>query len=50
MIKEAVVGCSRITVARARGYKIMSPLPYLNLLVVTVRAAWFNFRGWTKRH
>jgi hypothetical protein len=29
--------------------KIMPVLPDLNLLVVTARAAWFNFRGWKKR-
>jgi hypothetical protein len=23
--------------------------PFINLLVVTLRAAWFNFRGWNKR-
>jgi hypothetical protein len=51
MIKEAVVDCGRM-VGRVRVVykKIMSGLPYLNLLVVTVRAAWFNFRGWKKRH
>ncbi len=49
MIKEAVAGRSRIDRARARGLKIMTPWPYITLLVVTVRAAWFNFRGWTKR-
>jgi hypothetical protein len=29
--------------------KIMPVLPGPNLLVVTARAAWFNFRGWKKR-
>jgi hypothetical protein len=48
MIKEAVVDCSRM-VGRVRVIKQMPGLPYLNLLVVTVRAAWFNFRAWKKR-
>jgi hypothetical protein len=50
MIKEAVVDYSRIKWARARGLKIMPGLMQLHLLVVTVRATWFNFRGWKKRH
>jgi hypothetical protein len=29
--------------------KNMPVFPYLNLLVVTARVAWFNFRGWKKR-
>jgi hypothetical protein len=38
--------------ARAGGlgcWKIMSYEPFIKLLVVTLRAAWFNFRGWNKR-
>ena len=29
--------------------RIMPELSYMKLLVVTVRAAWFNFRAWKKR-
>jgi hypothetical protein len=35
--------------ARFRWKTDMSALPFINLLVVTLRAAWFNFRGWKKR-
>jgi hypothetical protein len=35
--------------ARAGAKKNMTALPLINLLVVTVRTAWFNFRGWNKR-
>jgi hypothetical protein len=27
----------------------MSYAPFIKLLVVTLRVAWFNFRGWNKR-
>jgi hypothetical protein len=49
MKKEAVVGYGRIDEARACNRKIMPVLPYIALLVVTARTAWFNFRGWKKR-
>jgi hypothetical protein len=52
--KEVAINCGWVGVARAgrgltMGIKIMPVFPYLNLLVVTARAAWFNFRGWKKR-
>jgi hypothetical protein len=49
MNKEAAVGSGRMDKARACNLKIMPVLPYIKLLVVTARAAWFNFRGWKKR-
>jgi len=39
--------------ARAGGAGLLEGImlyePFINLLVVTLRAAWFNFRGWNKR-
>jgi hypothetical protein len=50
MKKEMAAGFGRTNVARACNLKIIMPvLPYIKLLVVTARAAWFNFRGWNKR-
>ena len=48
MKKEMAVGFRRMDEARACNLK-MPGLPYITLLVVTARAAWFNFRGWKKR-
>ena len=48
MKKELAVGFGWLDWARACNSK-MPALPYLQLLVVTARAAWFNFRGWKKR-
>ncbi|MEI7534974.1 MAG: hypothetical protein WCK57_11445 [Verrucomicrobiae bacterium] len=48
MKKEMAVGSGRMNEARACNQK-MPVLPYITLLVVTARAAWFNFRGWKKR-
>jgi hypothetical protein len=52
-IKGVAINCGWVGEARAGrvcdGNKIMPVLPYLNLLVVTARTAWFNFRGWKKR-
>jgi len=49
IIKGVAAGDSwidwRVRVTR----KTMLGLPYILLLVVTARAAWFNFRGWKKR-
>jgi hypothetical protein len=48
--KEVAGNCGQIDEARARFFEtmIMSALPSM-LLVVTLRATWFNFRGWKKR-
>jgi hypothetical protein len=49
--KEVAVNCGWLT-GRVRvsvSGVIVSALPFINLLVVTLRAAWFNFRGWKKR-
>jgi hypothetical protein len=50
--KEVAVNCGwidgRVRVS-AGNIIMMSGLPFINLLVVTLRAAWFNFRGWKKR-
>ena len=51
--KEVAAYCGRPVKARAGGVVllkgIMSYEPFIQLLVVTLRAAWFNFRGWNKR-
>jgi hypothetical protein len=51
--KEVAANCGRPVKARAGGVVllkgIMSYEPFIQLLVVTLRAAWFNFRGWNKR-
>jgi hypothetical protein len=47
--KEVAAGSSRIDEARACNPKIMPALTYLNLLVVTARAAWYNFRRCKRR-
>jgi hypothetical protein len=51
---KEIGGQSRLdrVMARAGGLdesKIMSYEPFIKLLIVTLRAAWFNFRGWNKR-
>ena len=52
--KEVTINCGWTSVARAGrilNFAIQNhdhPV-FINLLVVTVRAAWFNFRGWKKR-
>jgi hypothetical protein len=48
MKKEMAVGFGWLDWARACNSKTPA-LSYLQLLVVTARAAWFNFRGWNKR-
>ena len=47
--QEVAAGSSRIDEARACNPKIMPALTYLNLLVVTARAAWYNFRRCKRR-
>jgi hypothetical protein len=51
--KEVAASCGQPVKARAGGVVllkgIMSYEPFIQLLVVTLRAAWFNFRGWNKR-
>lgn len=51
--KEVAANCGQPVKARAGGVGllkgIMSYEPFIQLLVVTLRAAWFNFRGWNKR-
>jgi hypothetical protein len=51
MIQEAAANCGRMHPARARARDIknMPAWPYLTLLVVTLRRAWFNFHGCNKR-
>ena len=51
--KEVAANCGQPVRARAGGVGLskgtMSYEPFIQLLVVTLRAAWFNFRGWNKR-
>jgi hypothetical protein len=48
--RSTAVGLAwRVRVVFAMAIKMMPVLLYLNLLVVTARTAWFNFRGWKKR-
>jgi hypothetical protein len=49
MKKEMATGLGRKTRRVRAIQKIMPVLPYIKLLVVTARTAWFNFRGWKKR-
>jgi hypothetical protein len=50
-VKEVAINCGWVNEARAgRIFQIKNRFfLVVNLLVVTVFSAWFNFRGWKKR-